>query len=193
MFMFQQHSSRQPHSPLDVVGCQQQLCHAGSKPSWTAKLANNQELLCSKIREEAGELCQTLEQQEGQDRAASEMADLLYHSMVLLNVQVYSVPIHAVFRCAAPLSHCVQGMSSDSALASAVYFSRRTVQELTAHVLTSSRFASLIPLRKLCQALGVSYEADSKMGVSLTSPWAVFCCLMWVFSDSSSHTSGNPC
>lgn len=61
---------------------------AGSKPSWTAKLANNQELLCSKIREEAGELCQTLEAQEGEDRAASEMADLLYHSMVLLNVQV---------------------------------------------------------------------------------------------------------
>ena len=60
----------------------------GSKPSWTAKLAGNQELLCSKIREEAGELCQTLEQQEGKDRATSEMADLLYHSMVLLNVQV---------------------------------------------------------------------------------------------------------
>ena len=61
---------------------------AGSKPSWTAKLAGNSELLCSKIREEAGELCQTLEQQEGQERCASEMADLLYHSMVLLNVQV---------------------------------------------------------------------------------------------------------
>ena len=60
----------------------------GSKPSWTAKLAGNQELLCSKIREEAGELCETLERQEGQERAASEMADLLYHSMVLLNVQV---------------------------------------------------------------------------------------------------------
>lgn len=61
---------------------------AGSKPSWTAKLASNQQLLCSKIREEAGELCQTLEEQEGEERAASEMADLLYHSMVLLNVQV---------------------------------------------------------------------------------------------------------
>ena len=50
---------------------------AGSKP-WIAKLAGNQELLCSKIREEAGELCETLERQEGQERATSEMADLLY-------------------------------------------------------------------------------------------------------------------
>ena len=40
------------------------------------------------MREEAGELCQTLEQDEGQERAASEMADLLYHSMVLLKAQV---------------------------------------------------------------------------------------------------------
>ena len=65
------------------------------KPSWTAKLAGNSELLCSKIREEAGELCQTLEQNEGRQRAASEMADLLYHSMVLLSVQV-SWPRHPV-------------------------------------------------------------------------------------------------
>lgn len=61
---------------------------AGGKPSWTARLLQNPELLCSKVREEAGELCQTLEQSEGQERAASEMADLLYHSMVLLNLQV---------------------------------------------------------------------------------------------------------
>ena len=40
------------------------------------------------VREEAGELCQTLGAQEGPERAASEMADLLYHAMVLLNVQV---------------------------------------------------------------------------------------------------------
>lgn len=40
------------------------------------------------MREEAGELCQTLEQDEGKERAASEMADLLYHAMVLLNAQV---------------------------------------------------------------------------------------------------------
>lgn len=61
---------------------------AGEKPSWTAKLLSKPELLCSKIREEAGELCQSLEENEGPDRAASEMADLLYHSMVLLNLQV---------------------------------------------------------------------------------------------------------
>ncbi|KAG2438933.1 hypothetical protein HYH02_010727 [Chlamydomonas schloesseri] len=59
----------------------------GSKPSWTARLLGNPELLCKKIREEAGELCQTLEANEGRERAASEMADLLYHSMVLCNLQ----------------------------------------------------------------------------------------------------------
>ncbi|PNH00612.1 Histidine biosynthesis bifunctional protein hisIE, chloroplastic, partial [Tetrabaena socialis] len=57
------------------------------KPSWTARLLTNPELLCKKIREEAGELCQTLEAGEGRERAASEMADLMYHAMVLLNLQ----------------------------------------------------------------------------------------------------------
>uniref|UniRef100_A0A7R9VE11 phosphoribosyl-ATP diphosphatase n=1 Tax=Chlamydomonas euryale TaxID=1486919 RepID=A0A7R9VE11_9CHLO len=62
---------------------------AGSraKPSWTSKLLSDPALLCSKVREEAGELCQTLERDEGKERAASEAADLLYHAMVLLNVQ----------------------------------------------------------------------------------------------------------
>lgn len=40
------------------------------------------------MREEAGELCQTLEADEGQERAASEAADLFYHALVLLNKQV---------------------------------------------------------------------------------------------------------
>ncbi|KAL3162363.1 hypothetical protein ABBQ32_010044 [Trebouxia sp. C0010 RCD-2024] len=75
---------------------QQHSQDAGSKPSWTAKLAGNQGLLCSKIREEAGELCETLEGKEGQERAACEMADLLYHSMVLLHVQ--DVPIERVLK-----------------------------------------------------------------------------------------------
>lgn len=44
-------------------------------------------LSAPQVREEAGELCQTLEANEGRERAASEMADLLYHSMVLLNLQ----------------------------------------------------------------------------------------------------------
>ena len=61
---------------------------AGGKPSWTAKLLGDPELLCRKVREEAGELCQTLEADEGRERAASEAADLFYHAMVLLNKQV---------------------------------------------------------------------------------------------------------
>ena len=48
---------------------------------------DNPELLCENVREEAGELCETLEKDEGKERAASEMADVLYHSMVLLNLQ----------------------------------------------------------------------------------------------------------
>lgn len=54
------------------------------KKSWTAKLLTDSELLCSKIREEADELCKTLEDKEGEERVASEMADLLYHSIALL-------------------------------------------------------------------------------------------------------------
>lgn len=38
-------------------------------------------------REEASELCQTIEASEGRDRTVSEMADVLYHSMVLLSIQ----------------------------------------------------------------------------------------------------------
>ncbi|KAJ3683252.1 hypothetical protein LUZ60_013479 [Juncus effusus] len=57
------------------------------KPSWTKKLLSDKDLLCSKIREEAGELIQTLTENEDKTRTASEMADLLYHSMVLLNLK----------------------------------------------------------------------------------------------------------
>lgn len=63
----------------------------GDKPSWTARLIADPELLCKKVREEAGELCQTWEAHEGSERAASEAADLLYHAMVLLNVQGVSL------------------------------------------------------------------------------------------------------
>ncbi|XP_061354758.1 histidine biosynthesis bifunctional protein hisIE, chloroplastic [Gastrolobium bilobum] len=52
--------------------------------SWTKRLLLNDKLLCSKIREEANELCQTLENNEDKSRTASEMADVLYHCMVLL-------------------------------------------------------------------------------------------------------------
>ena len=54
----------------------------GAKPSWTRRLLDNPTLLCEKVREEAGELCETIEKDEGKERAASEMADVLYHSMV---------------------------------------------------------------------------------------------------------------
>lgn len=37
------------------------------------------------FREEADELCRTLEEKEEVSRTASEMADLLYHSMVFLS------------------------------------------------------------------------------------------------------------
>nr|QKY15177.1 phosphoribosyl-ATP pyrophosphohydrolase/phosphoribosyl-AMP cyclohydrolase (hisIE) [Polytomella parva] len=59
----------------------------GAKPSWTAKLLGKPTLLCKKIREEASELCETLEKKEGADRAASEFSDLIYHAMVLLSLQ----------------------------------------------------------------------------------------------------------
>jgi phosphoribosyl-ATP pyrophosphohydrolase/phosphoribosyl-AMP cyclohydrolase len=59
----------------------------GSKPSWTRRLLDNPELLCSKVREEAGELCESYEKEEGAERTASEMADVLYHAMVLCNLQ----------------------------------------------------------------------------------------------------------
>ncbi|KAB1201646.1 Histidine biosynthesis bifunctional protein hisIE, chloroplastic [Morella rubra] len=60
------------------------LAEQTGKPSWTKRLLLDNHLLCSKIREEANELCQTLEENEDKSRAASEMADVLYHAMVLL-------------------------------------------------------------------------------------------------------------
>ena len=49
------------------------------------------------VREEAGELCETLENGEGKQRAASEAADLLYHAMVLLNAQVRAPCLVSVY------------------------------------------------------------------------------------------------
>lgn len=63
------------------------LAPARKKPSWTRRLLDDPALLCSKIREEAGELCRTLEEDESRERAASEMADVLYHAMVLLSLK----------------------------------------------------------------------------------------------------------
>ncbi|XP_059286084.1 histidine biosynthesis bifunctional protein hisIE, chloroplastic [Lycium ferocissimum] len=60
---------------------------SNGKPSWTKRLLLDDKLLCSKIREEADELCRTLEQNEDEGRTASEMADVLYHAMVLLSLR----------------------------------------------------------------------------------------------------------
>ena len=61
--------------------------------SWTAKLLADPALCCAKVREEAAELAATWEGGEGPERAASEAADLLYHSLVLLNSQVRTGPL----------------------------------------------------------------------------------------------------
>lgn len=60
------------------------VAQENGKPSWTKKLLTDNRLLCSKVREEADELCRTLEEDEDKSRTASEMADVLYHAMVLL-------------------------------------------------------------------------------------------------------------
>ncbi|KAB2064936.1 hypothetical protein ERO13_A09G051200v2 [Gossypium hirsutum] len=57
------------------------------KPSWTKRLLLDENLLCSKIREEADELCRTLEEKEDSSCTASEMADVIYHAMVLLRLK----------------------------------------------------------------------------------------------------------
>ncbi|KAI8002331.1 hypothetical protein LOK49_LG08G02498 [Camellia lanceoleosa] len=72
---------------LESTICQRKAELSGpqnEKPSWSKRLLLDDKLLCSKIREEAHELCQTLEESEDKSRTASEMADVLYHAMVLL-------------------------------------------------------------------------------------------------------------
>ncbi|PAN31318.1 hypothetical protein PAHAL_5G411700 [Panicum hallii] len=76
------------YSLEDTISRRQEEATEGSgKPSWTKKLLLDNQLLCSKIREEADELIQTLLENEDQSRTALEMADLLYHAMVLLRVK----------------------------------------------------------------------------------------------------------
>jgi len=52
-----------------------------SGKSWTKKLLNDKSLLLSKIREEAGELCQAIDG-ESDEQVIYESADLLYHALV---------------------------------------------------------------------------------------------------------------
>ncbi|KAK3128490.1 hypothetical protein QOZ80_6BG0462420 [Eleusine coracana subsp. coracana] len=72
---------------LEDTISRRQVTEESDKPSWTKKLLLDSQLLCSKIREEAGELIQTLLGKEDKSCAASEMADLVYHAMVLLRVK----------------------------------------------------------------------------------------------------------
>jgi len=59
----------------------------GARPSWTQRLLADPALCCSKVREEADELCRAHEDAEGKVRTASEAADLLYHAMVLMRIE----------------------------------------------------------------------------------------------------------
>ena len=49
--------------------------------SWTKKLLNNEELMLSKIKEEADEVCQAIKS-ESDKQVIYESADLLYHTLV---------------------------------------------------------------------------------------------------------------
>jgi len=52
-----------------------------SKKSWTKKLLNDKELMLSKIREEADEVCVAIDR-ESDEQVIYESADLLYHTLV---------------------------------------------------------------------------------------------------------------
>lgn len=52
-----------------------------SQKSWTKKLLNDKELMLSKIREEADEVCVAIDQ-ESDEQVIYESADLLYHTLV---------------------------------------------------------------------------------------------------------------
>ncbi|WVZ71787.1 hypothetical protein U9M48_020327 [Paspalum notatum var. saurae] len=93
MMVYKPNEDRQVMTTLysleDTISRRQEetITEGSGKPSWTKKLLLDNQLLCSKIREEAGELIQTLLENEDQSRTASEMPDLLYHAMVLLRVK----------------------------------------------------------------------------------------------------------
>jgi len=52
-----------------------------TKKSWTKKLLNDKELMLSKIREEAEEVCVAINE-ESDEQVIYESADLLYHTLV---------------------------------------------------------------------------------------------------------------
>lgn len=55
--------------------------NSDSQNSWTKKLLNDQNLMLSKIREEAEEVCVAIEK-ESDEQVVYEAADLLYHTLV---------------------------------------------------------------------------------------------------------------
>ena len=60
--------------------------NSSAKKSWTKKLLDNKELLLSKIREEADELCVAIDKESDQ-QVIYEAADLLYHALVGLGLR----------------------------------------------------------------------------------------------------------
>ncbi len=60
-----------------------------SKKSWTKKLLNDKELMLSKIREEADEVCEAIDK-ESDEQVIYESADLLYHTLVGLGYREIS-------------------------------------------------------------------------------------------------------
>jgi phosphoribosyl-ATP pyrophosphohydrolase/phosphoribosyl-AMP cyclohydrolase len=54
---------------------------SNNKKSWSKKLLDNKELMLSKIREEADEVCVAIEK-ESDEQVIYESADLLYHTLV---------------------------------------------------------------------------------------------------------------
>ena len=68
----------------NVIRSRQEAMGSEKKPSWTAKLLGDCDLMCSKVTEEAGELVDTVQKSEGKERTVSEAADLIYHCFVLL-------------------------------------------------------------------------------------------------------------
>ena len=60
-----------------------------SKKSWTKKLLNDKELMLSKIKEEADEVCVAIDK-ESDEQVIYEAADLLYHTLVGLGYREIS-------------------------------------------------------------------------------------------------------
>ena len=83
-----QEAAEIPGDPCSALHLHAATVSDGNSTSWTAKLLEDSNLLCSKVIEETHELCDAFMNKEGSQRTAEEMADLLYHSLVLLNKQV---------------------------------------------------------------------------------------------------------